>query len=52
MDGIYRLDHAVTARQKNVLKAFDLTEDDVRKKAIDLGKALMKKKPLTTTKEA
>jgi len=43
MDGIYRLDHAVTARQKNVLKAFDLTEEDVRKKAVDLGKALIKR---------
>jgi transposase len=39
-------------RLKDELKAFDLTEDDVRENAIDLGKALMKTKPLTTTKEA
>jgi len=48
MDGIYRLDHAVTARQKNILKAFGLDENHVREKAIDLGKALAKTKPNTT----
>jgi macrodomain Ter protein organizer (MatP/YcbG family) len=51
MDGVYRLDHAVTARQKNVLKAFGLDADHVRKKAIDLGKALVRKKQNTTTEE-
>jgi transposase len=52
MDGIYRLDHAVTARQKNVLKAFGLDAEHVREKAIDLGKALMRTKPTTTSEEA
>ena len=52
MDGIYRLDHAVTARQKNLLKAFGLDADHVRKKAVDLGKALLKPKPAITSQEA
>ena len=47
MDGMYRLDHAVTARQKNILKAFDLDENHVREKAISLGKALMNTMPHT-----
>ncbi len=52
MDGVYQLDHAVTARQKNVLKAFGLDADHVRQKAIDLGKALLKPKPTITSEEA
>jgi transposase len=40
-DGMYRLDHAVTARQKNILKPFDLDEEQVRDKAISIGKSLM-----------
>jgi len=51
MDGIYRLDHAVTARQKNLLKAFSLDADDVREKAIDIEKALVKTKSDTITEE-
>jgi len=51
MDGIYRLDHAVTARQKNLLKAFGLDANHVREKAVDLGKTLVKTKPDTTTGE-
>ena len=30
LDGIYRLDHAVTAKQKTILKAFGLTEANVK----------------------
>lgn len=44
MDGIYRLDHAVTARQKNLLKAFGLDASYVHKCAVELGKLLMKTK--------
>ncbi|MBI9096452.1 MAG: transposase [Sphaerochaeta sp.] len=50
MDGIYRLDHAVTTRQKNVLKAFGLDADHVREKAIDLGRTLASMKPNMTKK--
>lgn len=42
LDGLYRLDHAVTARQKKILKAFGLNEDDVRQKAIELSQILAK----------
>jgi hypothetical protein len=51
MDGIYRLDHAVTARQKNLLKAFGLDANHVREKSVDLAKTLVKTKPDTTTGE-
>jgi transposase len=44
MDGIYRLDHAVTKRQKNILKAFGLEANHVREKAVDLGKTLARTK--------
>jgi transposase len=43
-DGMYRLDHAVTARQKNLLKAFDLDANHVREKSISFGKALVNTK--------
>lgn len=39
-DGRYRLDHAVTARQKNILKAFGLDENDVKDKVITLANTL------------
>lgn len=39
-DGIYRLDHAVTATQKDILQAFDLTAADVKKEAVELGTIL------------
>ncbi len=39
-DGIYRLDHAVTATQKDILQAFNLTAASVRKEAEELGKHL------------
>lgn len=42
MDGIYRLDHPVTTRQKNLLKAFGLHSVDVTKEALTLGKELAK----------
>lgn len=41
-DGFYRLDHAVTATQKDILAAFNLTVSDVKKEAKRLGDALQK----------
>ena len=36
-DGIYRLSYAVTATQKEILQAFNLTAADVKKQAIELA---------------
>ena len=40
MDGVYRLDHAVTATQKDILQAFNMTEATVKKEVGILGKQL------------
>lgn len=40
MDGVYRLDHAVTATQKDILQAFNMTEATVKKEAGRLGDQL------------
>ena len=39
--GNYRLDHAITARQKTILGAFGIDEDNARAKALSIGKELM-----------
>lgn len=39
-DGVYRLDHAVTATQKEILQAFNLTVANVKTEAAELGKQL------------
>jgi hypothetical protein len=39
-DGNYRLDHAVTATQKKVLRAFGMTERNIRHQAIGLNEKL------------
>lgn len=39
-DGIYRLDHAVTATQKDILQAFNLSAADVKREAVELGTIL------------
>lgn len=39
-DGNYRLDHAVTATQKEILKAFDMTERNIREQAIGINQKL------------
>ena len=39
-DGVYRLDHAVTATQKDILQAFNLTAAGVEKEAKKLGRQL------------
>ena len=42
LDGIYRLDHAVTAKQKTILKAFGLTETNVKHRVEEISKRLEK----------
>jgi transposase len=39
-DGNYRLAHAVTATQKQILKAFDMTERNIREQAIGINQQL------------
>ena len=39
-DGIYRLSYAVTATQKEILQAFNLTATNVRKEAEKIGREL------------
>jgi hypothetical protein len=36
-DNEYRLDHAVTATQKAILAAFDMTAQDIKRMSRDLG---------------
>ena len=40
-DGAYRLDHAVTSAQKNILKAFGVDEQWVKKKANEISNLLL-----------
>lgn len=40
LDGIYRLDHAITKMQKTILDSFGLTEANVRYHAQEIGKIL------------
>ena len=40
LDGIYRLDHAVTATQKTILKAFGITDANVKSRAEEISKIL------------
>lgn len=44
LDGIYRLDHAVTATQKTILKAFGIGVENVKYKATYISEELMKVK--------
>lgn len=37
VNGVYRLDHAVTAVQKDILQAFNMTAATVRKEAVVLA---------------
>ena len=39
-DGVYRMDHAVTATQKAILRAFDIDAEYVRREAGKLSKIL------------
>ena len=45
-NGTYRLDHAVTRRQKTILNAFGLDEDYVRFKATEIGRLLADERSL------
>ena len=40
LDGVYRLDHAVTAKQKTILKAFGLTDTNVNYRAQEISRRL------------
>lgn len=40
LDGIYRFDHAITKTQKTILKAFDLTDANVKYRAEEISKRL------------
>lgn len=40
LDGVYRLDHAITATQKAILKAFGLTDAYVKNKADEISRRL------------
>ena len=40
LDGVYRLDHAVSATQKTILDAFGLNEGSVRYRAKEIGRVL------------
>lgn len=42
LDGVYRLDHAVTATQKTILKAFGLNADNMKYKAAYISDILKK----------
>ena len=43
LDGVYRLDHAVTATQKTILDAIGLNEGNVRYQAKEIEKILQSK---------
>ena len=40
IDGIYKLDHAITATQKTILKSFGIQEDYVKERVRNLGELM------------
>ena len=40
LDGVYRFDHAITAKQKTILKAFGLTDANVKYRAQEISRCL------------
>ena len=40
LDDIYRLDHAVTSRQKTILEAFGISADHIKYKAANISEEL------------
>ncbi|MFA7628967.1 MAG: transposase [Candidatus Dojkabacteria bacterium] len=40
-DGVYRLDHAITARQKEILSIFGMSDDDMRAQCHGISKELL-----------
>jgi len=51
-NGTYRLDHAVTKKQKVILSSFGLSNDDVLQSANEIGQLLIKNKSLIETDES
>ena len=43
-NGQYRLDHAVTKKQKVILSAFGLSDESIRQTANEVGQALINNK--------
>ena len=39
-EGLYKLDHAVSKRQKTILSSFGISEDDISKAATEIGNNL------------
>ena len=50
-NGRYRLDHAVTKRQKVILSSFGMDENNIRSIAIEIGNLLSKNQSLMTNTE-
>ncbi len=50
-NGTYRLDHAVTKKQKVILSSFGLSNDDVLRSANEIGQLLAKNKSLIEVEE-
>ena len=50
-NGEYRLDHAVTRKQKVILSAFGISEDDVINAAAEISQLLASNKGLTMSNE-
>lgn len=48
--GRYRLDHAVTKRQRTILAALGISEDNIREIAADIGNRLTEADKLQTKK--
>ena len=40
IDGIYKLDHAISAAQKTILKSFGIQEDYVKERVRNLGELM------------
>ena len=40
-DGVYRLDHALTARQKEILSIFGMSDDDMKAECQSISKQLV-----------
>lgn len=40
LDQVYRLDHAVTSTQKKILNAFEMNENHIKYKAIEISDQL------------
>lgn len=50
-NGQYRLDHAVSKRQKTILSAFGMDEEDIRTLATSISNMLVKNQSLLTETE-